>query len=99
MWNNPCAVEFDILIDHDFVVHESQLLVDYLQTNKESNPPIYFDKYPRKSTRDKCNEYFRDIPQNIRKELHRIYLDDFILFGYSYNGDSQDYACEEKTAN
>ncbi|KAI6655554.1 Carbohydrate sulfotransferase 11 [Oopsacas minuta] len=95
---NPCVVNYDILIDHDFFNEESQILVDHLQKNKESNPPIYFEKYQRKATREKCNEYFRDIPQNLREKLHEIFLDDFIIFGYSYNGDSQDYACDEKIA-
>ncbi|KAI6648811.1 Chondroitin 4-sulfotransferase [Oopsacas minuta] len=96
---NPCVTFYDILIDHDFINEESQILVDYLQENKKSNPPIYFEEYPRIATRDKCNEYFRRIPQNLREKLHKIYLNDFILFGYTYNGDSQDYACEEKNSD
>ncbi|KAI6649659.1 Carbohydrate sulfotransferase 8-like [Oopsacas minuta] len=94
---NPCMSNYDILIDHDFIAEESQILVDYLQKNNESNIPIYFEKYPRTATREKCNEYFRDIPHNLREKLHQIFLNDFILYGYTYNGDSQDYACSEGT--
>ncbi|KAI6660596.1 Carbohydrate sulfotransferase 11 [Oopsacas minuta] len=94
---NPCAVDFDIIIDHDLVIEESQLLVDYLQKNKQSNEPIYFQDYPRRATREKCNDNFRDIPQILRKKLYKIFYDDYLLFGYTYNGDSIDYACEEKT--
>ncbi|KAI6658450.1 Carbohydrate sulfotransferase 11 [Oopsacas minuta] len=95
---NPCAVDYDIVIDHEFVVEESQILADYLQKNKKSNPPINFVKEQRRATRDKCNQIFRDIPQNLREKLHKIYLTDFILFGYNYNGDSHDYACDENIA-
>ncbi|KAI6654030.1 Carbohydrate sulfotransferase 11 [Oopsacas minuta] len=95
---NPCVANYDIIIDHDFVVEESQILVDYLQKNKKSNLPIEFEKYTRIATRAKCNEYFSKIPQNLREKLYEIFRNDFIVFSYSYNGDSQDYACEEKTA-
>ncbi|KAI6661797.1 Chondroitin 4-sulfotransferase [Oopsacas minuta] len=92
---NPCSVHYDIIIDHDFVTTESQLLVDYLQQNKETNRPIYFEPYQRLSTREKCNQYFRDIPNNIRLKLYEVYRDDFTLFRYSYNGASKEFACEE----
>ncbi|KAI6660818.1 Carbohydrate sulfotransferase 8 [Oopsacas minuta] len=96
---NPCAVHFDIMIEHDNVSEESQLLVDYVQKNKATNPRLYFEEFEKKATRDKCNQYFSDIPQNIRQRLFEIFRNDFILFDYKYDLESKDFLCQENTNN
>ncbi|KAI6659384.1 Carbohydrate sulfotransferase 8-like [Oopsacas minuta] len=96
---NPCAVHYDIMIEHDYVSEESQLLVDYLQKNKATNAHLYFNKFEKKATRDKCNQYFSDIPLNVRRRLYEIFRNDFILFDYKYDLESKDYFCEENTNN
>ena len=91
---NPCAVRYDIVIDHDNVSDESQMLADYLQTNKPTNHQLYFEQYPRKSTRDKCNKYFSRLSKGLRQKLYEVYRDDFLLFGYECNIESESSACE-----
>ena len=91
---NPCAVRYDVIIDHDNISKESQMLVDYLQTNKPTNHPLYFEPYPRISTRDKCNWYFTRLSKGLRQKLYELYRDDFLLFGYECNIESQSSACD-----
>ena len=90
----PCAVRYDVIIDHDNFVEESQMLVDYLQMNKPTNHPLYFKPYPRISTRDKCNKYFTRLSKGLRQKLYKLYRDDFLLFGYGCNPESESSACE-----
>ena len=91
---NPCAVRYDIVIDHDNVSDESQMLADYLQTNKPTNHQLYFEQYPRRVTRDKCNKYFSRLSKGLRQKLYEVYRDDFLLFGYECNIESESSACE-----
>ena len=91
---NPCAVRYDVVIEHDNHSEESQILVDYLQTNKLNNNPLYFEPYPRISTRDKCNRYFTRLSKGLRQKLYELYRDDFLLFGYECNIESESSACD-----
>ena len=91
---NPCAVRYDVVIEHDNHSEESQMLVDYLQTNKPTNDPLYFEPYPRVSTRDKCNRYFTRLSKGLRQKLYELYRDDFLLFGYECNIESESSACD-----
>ena len=90
---NPCAVRYDVVIEHDNHSEESQMLVDYLQTNKPNNNPLYFEPYQRVSTRDKCNLYFTRLSKGLRQKLYELYRDDFLLFGYECNIESESSAC------
>ena len=90
----PCAVRYDVVIEHDNHSEESQILVDYLQTNKPNNNPLYFEPYPRVSTRDKCNRYFTRLSKGLRQKLYELYRDDFLLFGYECNPESEYSACD-----
>ena len=91
---NPCAVRYDVVIDHDNIAEESQMLLNFLQKNKPTNHPLYFEPYPRTSTREKCDKYFSKVPMNLREKLYQLYYDDFLLFGYTCNINSKDYACD-----
>ena len=91
---NPCAVRYDVVIEHDNHSEESQMLVDYLQTNKPTNHPLYFEPYPRVSTREKCNRYFTRLSKGLRLRLYELYRDDFLLFGYECNPESESSACD-----
>ena len=91
---NPCAVRYDVVIEHDNHSEESQILVDYLQMNKPNNNPLYFEPYPRVSTRDKCNRYFTRLSKGLRQKLYELYRDDFLLFGYECNIESESSACD-----
>ena len=91
---NPCAVRYDVVIEHDNHSEESQMLVDYLQMNKPNNNPLYFEPYPRISTRDKCNRYFTRLSKGLRQKLYELYRDDFLLFGYECNIESESSACD-----
>ena len=91
---NPCAVRYDVVIEHDNHSEESQMLVDYLQMNKPNSNPLYFEPYPRISTRDKCNKYFTRLSKGLRQKLYELYRDDFLLFGYECNIESESSACD-----
>ena len=91
---NPCAVRYDIVIEHENMAEESQMLLDYLQTNKPTNRRLLIDSVSRLSTRDKCNKYFARLSQSLRQKLYELYRDDFLLFGYECNPDSESNACE-----
>ena len=91
---NPCAVRYDIVLEHANISEESQILVDYLQTNKPTNHPLYVESRSRVSTRDVCNKYFARHSQSLRHKLYELYRDDFLLFGYECNPESENSACE-----
>ena len=91
---NPCAVRYDIVIEHENMAEESQMLLDYLQTNKLTNRRLLIDSVSRLSTRDKCNKYFARLSPSLRQKLYELYRDDFLLFGYECNPDSESNACE-----
>ena len=91
---NPCAVRYDVVIDHDNVSEESQMLADYLQTSKPTNHQLYIEPFPRTSTRKKCNSYFATLSLNLRQKLYKVYRDDFLLLGYECNLESESSACE-----
>ena len=91
---NPCAVRYDIVIEHENMAEESQMLLDYLQTNKPTNRRLLIDSVSRLSTRDKCNKYFARLSPSLRQKLYELYRDDFLLFGYECNPGSESNACE-----
>ena len=91
---NPCAVRYDIVIEHENMAEESQMLLDYLQTNKPTNRRLLIDSVSRLSTRDKCNKYFARLSPSLRQKLYELYRDDFLLFGYECNPDSESNASE-----
>ena len=90
----PCAVRYDIVIEHDNISEESQMLVDYLQMNKATNSHLYFEPHSRISTRDKCNKYFTKLSKGLRQKLYELYRDDLLLFGYECNIESKYFACD-----
>ena len=74
------------------VPHE---LVDDVSLGSHMDNPIKTaPRISRLSTRDKCNKYFARLSYSLRQKLYELYRDDFLLFGYECNPDSESNACE-----
>ena len=67
----------------------------YLQLNKPTNKPLYFEPYPRISTHDKRNNYFTRLSQSLRQKAYELYRDDFSYSNMSPGSES--FACEGLT--
>ena len=89
----PCSFSFDILIEHEKVAEESQLVLDYLQSNNKLNPPHKFDPFRPQTSLDVCNKAFNTISLDIREKIFEIYKYDFALFGYKTNLTSDNNIC------
>ena len=89
----PCSFTYDILIEHDRVSQESQLVLNYLQRNNKLNHPLKFDPFTPKTSVSVCNNAFKTVPIDIRRKIFEIYKYDFALFGYKTNLTSDDNLC------
>ena len=78
----PCSFTYDILIEHDKIAEESQMVLDYLQRNNKQNPPLDFKEYSPQTSTNVCNNAFKTVPMDMRKKVFEIYKNDFALFGY-----------------
>ena len=86
---NPCSIRYDILAKFETLYEDSQAILDYILANT-TIPPISFPVYRHKSTNERCNEAFKNIPVKVRSSIYEVYKQDFVLFGYEYKGGNID---------
>jgi len=79
----PCEIDYDVIakmesidVDNDFIIHQSHLKRS-LNAHTHSATTDEF-----KSTTEATKYYFGQIPLWLMKDLVRLYLPDFVLFGY-----------------
>ncbi|CAL4104177.1 unnamed protein product [Meganyctiphanes norvegica] len=79
----PCKIDYDVIarmesidVDNDFIIHQSHLKH---KLNAHSHSTVT-DKF--KSTSEATKYYFGQTPLWLLKDLVRLYLPDFKLFGY-----------------
>ena len=84
---NPCSVRYDIIVNFETLHEDSKVILDYVQrhiTREKVEFPVA--EYAIKN--NSCNEAFMEIPIDVRNRIYQLFKEDFLLFGYKYNGNS-----------
>ena len=90
----PCSFTYDILIEHDKIAEESQMVLDYLQKKNNLHSIEKFNSFDPQTSANVCNKAFKEVPISIRKQIFEIYKHDFALFGYKSNLTSHQDICQ-----
>ena len=79
---NPCAIRYDIIAKYETLQNDSDLILDYVKNHHDHK--VFFPKPKSIKSPDSCNNAFKDIPLTVRRSLYETFKEDFLLFGYEY---------------
>ena len=86
---NPCIIGYDIIIKFETLHEDSKVILDYVQTNT-THEKVEFPIAEHAIKNNTCNEAFMEIPMDVRNKIYELFQEDYILFGYKYNGNRTD---------
>ena len=85
---NPCAVNYDLIIQFDSIPEEGNHLLQYLQRNDQEKEKLFFNRTRYPSINDKkTKDAFKQISSETIEELKKVYSNDFNILNYNYNLD------------
>ena len=85
---NPCAVNYDLIIQFDSIPEEGNHLLQYLQRNDQKKKKVFFNQTHHPSTNDKkTKDTFKQLSFETIEELKRVYSNDFNIMNYNYDLD------------
>jgi len=80
---NPCAVNYDYVINFDDLAKDSNRLLEFVQRNEPEQNQIRFDNSTSPVvTNDKAMNLFRNLSQEVLSYIKKIYSGDFSTFGF-----------------
>lgn len=79
---NPCAFDYDFVVDFHNLKHDSDRLLDYLQRNEANSERVHFPLNPNKVDLDLTRRTIQELPDSFVSKLHDIYADDFWTLSY-----------------
>ncbi|KAK7026752.1 hypothetical protein SK128_003068 [Halocaridina rubra] len=80
----PCALPYEYVLKMESLNEDLQFLVQKLNMT-EVDTKIHKNASEKKKDSN-YEDYFKDIPNTIIKEIYRLYLHDFLYFGYDIPG-------------
>ena len=81
---HPCHISYDFIGKYESLDDDVTLLLKEMSVYDQINFPERGDTYKTERTEDTMMEYFRMIDTDYLRDLWKIYLHDYILFGYPF---------------
>ena len=86
---NPCAIRYDIIAKFETLLNDSNLILNYVKTHHDHN--VSFPKSNSITSSDSCNKAFKDLPLTVRRSLYEMFKEDFLIFGYEYREEGDNF--------
>ena len=80
----PCHIAYDFIGKYESLDDDVTLLLKEMLVHDEINFPERGDTYKNERTEDTMMEHFKTVPPHFLNHLWKIYLNDYILFGYPF---------------
>ena len=81
---NPCAINYDYVVEFNNLAFEGNRLLYYLQRKDPVGSRVSFktDREPARINKDKTKLVFQDIDDSLIREIKDIYHEDFVILNY-----------------
>ena len=80
----PCHIAYDFIGKYETLDDDVTLLLKEMSVDDHISFPERSDSYKYERTEDIMLEYFRKIPRQFLNHLWKVYLHDYIVFGYPF---------------
>ena len=81
---HPCHISYDFIGKYESLDDDVSLLLKEMSVYDQINFPERGDTYKTERTEDTMLEHFQTIPSQYLQDIWKLYLQDYILFGYPY---------------
>ena len=82
---NPCAVNYDFVIEFENLAKDSNHLLKYVQRNDPESKKVFFDESIKHLIdKSKALKAFSKLNKQVIHRLSLIYEEDFNIFNYTY---------------
>ena len=81
---HPCHMSYDFIGKYETLDDDVTLLLKEMSVNDKINFPERGDTYMNERTEDTMMDYFKTIDMKYLRDLWKLYLHDYILFGYPF---------------